>query len=646
MRGTAVASLVGSLLFVALTGCGVGVTAPSVADTGAAIRGVVHGGQQPVSGAHIYLYAANTTGYGGYGITASSANASVSLLKSSVLTNNAGSAGVDSSGNYYVVTDAHGGFTVSSDYSCTAGQQVYLYAIGGNPGAGTNSAAAFLAILGACPSAGSFAAGTNVFMNEVTTAAAAYAFAGFATDATHVSSSATTLAATGIANAFATATNLVTLSTGTALAAPASPAMGTAPQATLNTVANILAACVNASDASPANCTTLFENATSNGVATTSTGGGTNPTDTATAAINLVHSPAANVAALYGLQAGVAAPFLPDVSPQPASFTATLVFTSTAYFNEPYALAVDGSGDVWVSQYGNENVAELSPAGAVLGDYAPGGSAVSGVMELAVDTAGNVWATHVTNTPTVYELNSSQGLIGNYAPAGSNLNSPLFLAFDASSNVWIADGDSGITELNSAGGLVGFYLPAGNTNLLEYGIAIDTAGNAWATNALNNTVTELNSSGTLVGTYAPANSNLKGPGTIAIDGTGNPWVTNVGGNSVTELNSTGGLVGTYAPTGSNFNNPEGLAIDGGGNVWVTNESGTGVTELNSAGAFAGYFSGTVQPFLIAVDGSGNVWWTSLDGNTMTELIGAAVPTVTPIAANLRAPYGAHAVNRP
>jgi hypothetical protein len=165
MRGTAVASLVGSLLFVALTGCGVGVTAPSVADTGAAIRGVVHGGQQPVSGAHIYLYAANTTGYGGYGITASSANASVSLLKSSVLTNNAGSAGVDSSGNYYVVTDAHGGFTVSSDYSCTAGQQVYLYAIGGNPGAGTNSAAAFLAILGACPSAGSFAAGTNVFMN-------------------------------------------------------------------------------------------------------------------------------------------------------------------------------------------------------------------------------------------------------------------------------------------------------------------------------------------------------------------------------------------------------------------------------------------------------------------------------------------------
>ena len=40
---------------------------------GAALHGMVHGGQQPIVGAHVYLYAANTTGYG---------NAAVSLLQS------------------------------------------------------------------------------------------------------------------------------------------------------------------------------------------------------------------------------------------------------------------------------------------------------------------------------------------------------------------------------------------------------------------------------------------------------------------------------------------------------------------------------------------------------------------------------------
>ncbi len=51
-------------------------------------------------------------------------------------------------------------------------------------------------------------------VNEVSTVAAAYAMAGFATDATHVGSSGTALALTGIANAFANAANLETTGDG------------------------------------------------------------------------------------------------------------------------------------------------------------------------------------------------------------------------------------------------------------------------------------------------------------------------------------------------------------------------------------------------------------------------------------------------
>jgi hypothetical protein len=75
-----------------------------------------------------------------------------------------------------------------------------------------------MTVLGACPGNGNlFANLSPVTMNEVSTIAAAYAMAGFATDVTHVSSSGTPLAQIGVANAFANAGNLVSLATGSAL---------------------------------------------------------------------------------------------------------------------------------------------------------------------------------------------------------------------------------------------------------------------------------------------------------------------------------------------------------------------------------------------------------------------------------------------
>src|ERR1017187_3960543 len=178
--------LVGFLPLV-LTGCTLNTTAAPTPEAGPAIQGVVHGGQNPIVGAHVYLFAANagllTPNTNGYG------NASASLLTAGT-GRTLDSSGGATNGDYYVTSVGPGGiFSITGDYSCTAGQQVYLYAVGGDPGlgSGTNSAAGLLAALGNCPGgASAFAAGTPfVFMNEVSTVAAAYAFAGFATDAVH-----------------------------------------------------------------------------------------------------------------------------------------------------------------------------------------------------------------------------------------------------------------------------------------------------------------------------------------------------------------------------------------------------------------------------------------------------------------------------
>ena len=109
-------------------------------ETGPAIRGKCHGGQQPIQGAHVYLFAAGTAGYG---------KPSVSLL-------NPAATGHSDAIGAYVLSDANGAFTITGDYGCTSVDQVYVYALGGNPGAGTNLVAGLLAVLGQCPTAGNF----------------------------------------------------------------------------------------------------------------------------------------------------------------------------------------------------------------------------------------------------------------------------------------------------------------------------------------------------------------------------------------------------------------------------------------------------------------------------------------------------------
>jgi hypothetical protein len=235
----------------------------------------------------------------------------------------------------YVATTSNGSFTMPAGYACSAGTQFYLYALGGTSGSSTNAASWLLAAVRNCPNAGSF-----FTVNEATTIAAAYAFAGFALDATHVSSSGTALAQLGIANAFANAANLASPSAGAALAT--TPAgNGTAPQAEINSLANILANCVHS-----ASCATLFATATSDG-----TSAGAHPAETATAAINIAHHPEANIAGLYAL-ASLSNVFVPALGAVPNDLTIALNLPGGG-LQSPNGIAIDGYGAVWIANESN-----------------------------------------------------------------------------------------------------------------------------------------------------------------------------------------------------------------------------------------------------------------------------------------------------
>ena len=623
-----------------LAGCGGGgpivstVTQPTAPLPGAALTGVVSSGSQPIVGAHVYLLAANTTGYGGSGLSASSSNASVSVVAED-------ETGDSDAVGAYVVTGANGQFSLTGDYACSSGQQLYLYALGGNTGSGVNSAAGLMAMVGSCPSSSSPAVFATV--NEVSTVAAAYALAGFATDSTHVSSSGTALAQVGVANAFANAANLATLGTGAALAT--TPAgNGTVPQAEINTLANILAACVNTNGAvtgttNAPTCFTLFTRATSNGALY-----GTFPTDTATAAINIAHNPGSNIAALYGL--ATAAVFAPALPAQPNDFTLTLNFAGAGPF-EPNSLAIDGSGDVWTANSSADTATKLSSLGAPLSGNGFTGGGMNNPQAIAIDSSGNAWVANTGNS-TVIELSTTgKSLSGTAGFALGISGNPWGIAIDGFGNAWIANHSGGtMTELSSSGALLsgaGFITGAGLYDGLA--IAIDGSDNAWVTTTGVVTgpdrVVELSSTG---GVLSGGNGFLSDIGAfgIAIDSAGNAWVTQYGGtSSLVKLSNAGvPLSGSGGYGGGGLSLPDSIAIDGAGNVWVANLGVGSASEFANSGVAlspsTGFMGGGLNaPVAIAVDGSGDVWVTSQQQSTISELVGAGTPVVTPLAVGVK-----------
>jgi streptogramin lyase len=656
-----------------LTGCALTATSslsPALLKQGATIHGVAHGGQQPVSGAKIYLLAANTSGYGGNGVAASAANASLSLLTSG--------SGTDALGTY-VLTGADGSFSISGDYSCLPGQQIYLYGLGGTAGGGTaaNPAIGLLAILGQCPAAGTFPSSTNVNLNEVSTVAAAYAFAGFASDATHVSSSSTALAATGIANAFGTAANLETLATGAAL--DTTPAgNGTVPQATINTIADILAACVNTSSNTSTGCNTLFNNIKSAGAT------GTTASDTATAAIYLAHNPypgATQLANLYG-NPTPSSPFTPTLGGQPNDFTLSITFSGGG-ISGPESIAVDAAGDLWVGSLYDGRIAALQPNGTPISPDA--GFTPPGLLEntqIAIDTAGNVWIPNANysngTTSTVgytvtgiYGVSSPGNVAGQPLPgspfSGAGVNNPRGAAFDAQGNLWIANAGQDanglyhLSEFDSTGNAIQSFTPTGVANEAGGPMAIDASGYLWIP-TFDNRVCQYHDSssaatvGVLAGCYSPA--SLSDSETVAVAPSGSIWLPNEGGNTLTALYGSNSLspapgtpVSTTGYNGGGLDVPYAAACDGAGLVWVANLGANLISAFDPSGSpispSTGYTSpGFDVPASIAIDGSGNVWVGNGEAGTVTELIGAATPVVTPVVANLLSPYGTSAVNKP
>ena len=294
------------VISLAISGCGGGV-AGSV-EHPLALTGSVHGGQQPVTGAALQLYAVGTTG--------DASTATPLLLAPATTSDGTGDAG-NSNANAANLQNqlAAGFFTLTGAYTCpSANAQVYLVGTGGNPGlsAGkTNPALAMLAVLGRC---GDLTAGTNIVINELTTIGSLAPLVPYMTGLSALGSG------TSDASQLATALDLVRSYTDISNGGVPGPGLAAgfyASSQEIVTLADILAACIN-SDGTGV-CQQLFTLTTP-----PSRGVGIAPTDTVTAALNILKYPTLNTVALFSL-IGPNPPFGPALTVAPANWALPIV---------------------------------------------------------------------------------------------------------------------------------------------------------------------------------------------------------------------------------------------------------------------------------------------------------------------------------
>ncbi len=290
----------------------------------------------------------------------------------------------------------------------------------------------------------------------------------------------------------------------------------------------------------------------------------------------------------------------------------------TASFYNPTSVAVDASGNVYVADMGNALIRKITPDGLVTtlagggsGHHTDGtGSDASfwNPWGIAVDKSGNVYVADSANY--IVRKITREGLVTTLAgqsevkgtkdgPVNTALfQNPLDVAVDPSGVVYVSDGGmirkittkGMVTTFPGSGGFEDYkYKPGtGQTTYYACNVAVDSFGNIYSSDGIfqiykitpvgvvKTFAGSAGVTGTTDGLGTHASFNY--PSEIAVDLSGNIYVADSENNKIRKIAPTG-LVITLAGSGAKgfsdgkgdeatFYRPRGIAVDKVGNVYV------------------------------------------------------------------------------
>src|SRR2546422_3740875 len=376
---------------------------------------------------------------------------------------------------------------------------------------------------------------------------------------------------------------------------------------------------------------------------------------------------------------------------------------TSASLNGPRGVAVDPAGNVYIADRGNSRIRKVDTVGLISTIAGNGTSGFSGdgglataasfdAWSLAVDVSGNLYITDARNH-RVRKVNTA-GIIstvagdggdifgGDGGPATATSVLPVDIFVDPGGNLYLADasyrvrkvnGDGIITTIacNGTSGFTGDGGPATAASCVPYRVARDSAGNLYVADGSSRRIRKVSAAGiitTVAGRGTGQSSGDGGPATlaeliqplgVAVDPAGNVYIADEGSNRIRKVN-TAGIISTIAGNGKQgFNGdggraaaaslyePSGVAGDPAGNVYIADGGNVRIRKVDTAGiitTIAGNgkegFSGDGGPATsaelsfpvgVAVDPAGNVYIADEGSNRIRKVNTAGI--ISTIAGN-------------
>jgi sugar lactone lactonase YvrE len=336
---------------------------------------------------------------------------------------------------------------------------------------------------------------------------------------------------------------------------------------------------------------------------------------------------------------------------------------SAASFNYPGFLALDGSGNLYVTDSGNNQIRKITPSGNV--------TTIAFFQEpysIAVDENGDIY---VNNSQSIQKIQTKfQSLASNLSLVQGQVNGVSSNVTALTSNVSALQGHTGnlstnVTTLQTQTTALSSNLSALQvatspltdrtvvTNLASgitsAGVAVDSSGNVYFADYDFNRILKIAASGNITSLagptyisgwdYGPAgdadgqgtSASFNHPAGVAVDAVGNVYVADMDNHKIRKITANGTV--TTLGTAASFSGPIGIEVDASGNVYVADSGNNKIRKITANGTVttlagsgnAGFANGNGtsasfwSPSGVAVDASGNVYLADTNNHRIRKI---------------------------
>lgn len=289
-----------------------------------------------------------------------------------------------------------------------------------------------------------------------------------------------------------------------------------------------------------------------------------------------------------------------------------------ALLYNPYATAIDKTGNVYIADYLNHRIRKIDTLGIIttiagsgtLPGYAGDGAIATDALlnspnGIAIDTLGNIYFTELKNN-CIRKL-SADGIISTHI---NNLANPSAICIDKNQNLFVADYlNHQIKKIDLLGNIsvvvgIGTQGFSGDNALainaqLNYpeGVAVDKVGNLYVSDTQNRRIRKITADGnitTLAGNGTAGFSGdgalatlaeLKTPKGISCDTSGNIYFADADNNRIRKIDSNGNITTLLGEIGLissvELSLPIGVSCDLKGNLYVSDTFNSTVHKLTA-----------------------------------------------------------------